>query len=269
LAEAIHQNGITRHGPFHTISATRLADHEIGDLVPGPTGIASGQHSDGESDAGTVLVDEVGRLPPRVQEKLADFLKSSGIPASASNRPSQRIIATSSDDLAAAAREGAFRDDLWQMLKAREIRIPPLRERRRDIPLLIAFFLRRAGRDSLALDPELRRRLESYHWPANVQELRICLEGMAALARGDMLTTSDLPSGMLSDEARQGRDAIVIPPDTPLEVLERAAVEQSLRRHGGNRTRAAKSLGISVRTLQRKLKAWAAEATSDEPGDPQ
>ncbi|MEX0820133.1 MAG: helix-turn-helix domain-containing protein, partial [Pirellulaceae bacterium] len=113
-----------------------------------------------------------------------------------------------------------------------------------------------------ALSPELKAHLEMHDWPGNVRQLRNCLESMIVLARGDTLTMDDLPAMIENGVPTTGQ--VAIPAGTKLEELEHEAVEQALERHDGNRTHAAKSLGISVRTLQRKLKAW---GINEERGD--
>jgi hypothetical protein len=138
------------------------------------------------------------------------------------------------------------------------LQLPALRERREDILLLVDHFLRdlaqRLGRPVLSIAGPLREFLETYDWPGNIRQLRNALESMAVLASGDRLTLDDLPA-TLHDLSRRN-DNLNIPPGMSLEDLQREAAEQALAQHQGNRTHAAAALGISVRTLQRKLKAW-------------
>jgi DNA-binding NtrC family response regulator len=141
------------------------------------------------------------------------------------------------------------------------IHLPALRERPEDIPLLAAHFLKQFseahGKGEIDLDPGLLHFLSTYEWPGNVRQLRNCLESMVVLARGNLLTMEDLPATLDSDPLiANGRLA---PAGKSLRDLQRVAVEQALAEHSGNRTRAAEALGISVRTLQRKLKAWGME----------
>jgi DNA-binding NtrC family response regulator len=143
-----------------------------------------------------------------------------------------------------------------------------LRERREDIRLLIDHFLKSlcaaAERPLISVAPELAHFLESYEWPGNVRQLRNCLESMVVLATGSTLTLDDLPATV--ESAGDGDSNVDIPAGTTLESLERAAVEQALADCNGNRTRAARSLGISVRTLQRKLKQWGHSETAEQNG---
>ena len=157
------------------------------------------------------------------------------------------------------SREGDFREDLYYRLNVIAIQLPPLRERLDDIPLLVQHFLAEicsaTGKTGIRVSPDLMRFFQEYAWPGNVRQLRNCLESMVVLARDGELTVDDLPA-TIEDVAGLPSREVEIPAGTTLEEVERAAVEQALDEHRGNRTHAARSLGISVRTLQRKLKAW-------------
>lgn len=154
---------------------------------------------------------------------------------------------------------GEFREDLYYRLNVITIQLPPLRERRDDIPLLTQHFLDEmcaaTGKRNVELSPELEAFFQGFDWPGNVRQLRNCLESMVVLAHEDTLTMHDLPA-TIGDESDGEASDVDIPSGTTLEELERAAVEQALAEHQGNRTHAAEALGISVRTLQRKLKNW-------------
>ena len=169
------------------------------------------------------------------------------------------MIATTSrglDELMAARK---LRDDLYYRLNLLAIDLPPLRERRSDIPLLVNHFLeeccRANARKKPRLSADLLQFMEQFAWPGNVRQLRHAVESMVVMAQGDFLTLEDLPShlaqsGAADETSAASREA------TTLENLEKAAVLQALERTQGNRTHAAGLLGISIRTLQRKLKAW-------------
>jgi DNA-binding NtrC family response regulator len=154
-------------------------------------------------------------------------------------------------------RDGDFREDLYYRLNVVNLHLPPLRERREDIPLLLSHFLQElcktANRPLLKVDPALKEYLETHDWPGNVRQMRNCLESMVVLAAGDTLSMKDVPATLQQEFKTAGR--VVIPPNTSLDDVEREAIEQALEQHDGNRTHAAEALGISVRTLQRKLKA--------------
>jgi DNA-binding NtrC family response regulator len=166
-------------------------------------------------------------------------------------------VAATSRNLEQMVREQEFREDLYYRLNVVNLRLPPLRERAEDIPLLVEHLLRelaeQVNRPPLSLDKDVRAFLEKYDWPGNVRQLRNALESMVVLAAGDQLTIEDLPA-TLHDAPSCGSD-VSIPPGMSLDDIERKVIEQALAQHDGNRTHAAEALGISVRTLQRKLKA--------------
>ncbi len=155
--------------------------------------------------------------------------------------------------------KGDFREDLYYLLDVIALRLPPLRKRAEDIPFLVEQCLAEScatlGRPMPSLDGELANLLMRYSWPGNVRQLRNVVESMVMLAKGRELTIADLPFDLRLDVPE--RDAAnVLAEGNALEVLERRAILDTLEQYHGNRTRAADALGISVRTLQRKLKAW-------------
>jgi DNA-binding NtrC family response regulator len=155
--------------------------------------------------------------------------------------------------------EGTFRSDLFYRLNVVTIEVPPLRDRRDDIPLLIDHYVRtiarQLGKPVPELSADLLALLCNHDWPGNVRELRNSLESMLVLSRGDRLTLDDLPAGFAASEtleaARTAGDE-----ESRLDSLEKSVILQTLKRFDGNRTRTAMELGISVRTLQRRLKSW-------------
>jgi transcriptional regulator with PAS, ATPase and Fis domain len=156
-------------------------------------------------------------------------------------------------------RDGEFREELYYRLNVVSIALPPLRDRPEDIGPLIEHFLgelsREYDRPAPSLNAELLSFLESYHWPGNVRQLRNCVESMFVLADSSTLTIDDLPDTICTEQPRNvGR--VEFPEGFTLRDVERAVVHQTLDRYRDNRTQAAKSLGISVRTLQRRLKKW-------------
>jgi DNA-binding NtrC family response regulator len=154
--------------------------------------------------------------------------------------------------------EGKFRSDLFYRLNVVTIEVPPLRERREDIPLLADHYIRTIARTLGKPVPELSSDLLAflcnYDWPGNVRELRNCLESMLVLSRGDRLMLEDLPAGFSAPSEDSLRTAAE--DESRLDSLEKSVILQTLKRFDGNRTRTAMELGISVRTLQRRLKSW-------------
>ena len=262
VAEAIHRQSRRRREPLVIVSAASMAEP---DLEKELFGSVVDQGHGGQflsAGCGTLVIDEVGALGPVVQAKLLRVLETSRVTpfGTYETRPIRaRLIAASSRDLEEMVERGQFREDLFDRLRVLCIKLPPLRHRREDIPRLVAHLLRQSrggcGKAEMHPDAELMRFLQSYPWPGNVRQLRHCLEHMVRHADGNVLTVEYLPSPAQPHCATTLADAPVEQANT-LADLERMAVIRTLQKHGGNRTRAAASLGISVRTLQRKLKKW-------------
>lgn len=267
LAEAIHQNSPRKHGPFVTVNMAAVPEHLVESELFGHargafTGATEPRVGRFEAaDGGTIFIDEIGDFALDSQAKLLRVLESRVVTPIGRNdgrRVNVRVVAATSRKLESMVESQQFREDLYYRLNVVSLHLPPLRERRDDISLLINHFLldlcESLGRDPLTLSNELRQVLETHEWPGNIRQLRNCLESMVVLARNSTLTLDDLPSTV--DHGPSSQHDIQIPDGTTLHELEREAVEQALERFDGNRTHAARSLGISVRTLQRKLKAW-------------
>ncbi len=268
IAEAIHQNSPRKSGPFVVVNMAAVPEHLVESELFGHTrGAFTGATESriGRFEAandGTLFIDEIGDFKLESQAKLLRVLESHRVTPVGSNIDREvnvRVVAATSRPLEKLVQEGLFREDLYYRLNVINLQLPPLRDRREDIPLLLHHFMQslceQVGRETITLDPELKRYLETHDWPGNVRQLRNCLESMVVLARSDVLTMADLPATMSSGVNPCGHH-VAIPPGTKLEDLEREAVEQALEQHNGNRTHAARALGISVRTLQRKRKAW-------------
>jgi len=208
-----------------------------------------------------LFIDEIGDFALTSQAKLLRVLENRVVTPIGSNADREvdvRVVAATSRNLEELVHDGEFREDLYYRLNVINLRLPPLRERRGDIPLLVNHFLKElcnaAERPLLSLDPKLARFFQTHPWPGNVRQLRNCLESMVVMAQGTTLTIEDLPASI--DETTTPAEDLEVPFGITLEDLEKAAVEQMLEKCDGNRTRAAEELGISVRTLQRRLKAW-------------
>ncbi len=267
IAEAIHQNSPRRGHPFVTVNMAavpaHLAESELFGHVKGSfTGATESRIGRFEAaNRGTIFIDEIGDFAWESQAKLLRVLENRTVTPIGSNDDREvdaRVVAATSRDVDAMVADGQFREDLYYRLNVVNLQLPPLRERREDILLLVDHFLRdlaqRLGRPVLSIAAPLREFLETYDWPGNIRQLRNALESMAVLASGDQLTLDDLPA-TLHDSCLRNNN-LSIPPGMSLEDLQREAAEQMLAKHKGNRTHAAAALGISVRTLQRKLKAW-------------
>jgi DNA-binding NtrC family response regulator len=213
---------------------------------------------------GTLFIDEIGDFALSSQAKLLRVLENHVVTPIGSNDDREvdvRAVAATSRNIENMVREHLFREDLYYRLNVVTIRLPPLRERPEDIPLLVAHFLKTFteahNKPGLEMDAALMQYLQSFAWPGNVRQLRNTMESMVVLASGPRLTLDCLPATLAVDPLLD--DGRVTISTTSLVDLQRAAVEKALADCNGHRTRAAESLGISVRTLQRKLKAWGLE----------
>ena len=275
IAEAIHHNSPRKDGAFVTINMAAVPEHLVeselfGHIKGSFTGATESRLGRFEvANKGTLFIDEIGDFKLESQAKLLRVLENRVVTPIGSNDDREvnvRVVAATSRNLEQMVRDGGFREDLYYRLNVVNLHLPPLRERRDDIPMLVAHFLRQQcaelQREPFELDPELRTFLFNHDWPGNVRQLRNCLESMVVLARSGSLTLDDLPTTI--ERGLNISDRVAIPPGTKLEDIEREAVEQALVQHHQNRTHAAAALGISVRTLQRKLRAWGAEEAEDE-----
>jgi DNA-binding NtrC family response regulator len=220
----------------------------------------------GEADGGTLLLDEVGDLAPPAQAKLLRVLQEGEVRPvgeERSRRVDVRVLAATHRDLAALAREGKFREDLYYRLDVVHLHVPPLRERPEDVAVLARHFLARAadrfGVSPLAVPEGLFARLAAHAWPGNVRELENAIEGLVALSPPEGLDLALLPGGA----ARTG-GAGTHPLRDKVEAYERGLVVEALRAARGNRTEAARALGISRVTLHDKLKKYGLGGAADE-----
>jgi DNA-binding NtrC family response regulator len=235
-----------------------------------------------EADRGTLFLDEIGDISPGLQARLLRALQEHEIVPLGSETPVKvdvRIIAATHRDIAALVRAGRFREDLYYRLNVVTLQLPPLRDRKQDIPLLMDHFLReltaRHGRGPLAVDPEAQQRLLAYDWPGNIRELQNVLERALVLAEQDVIGPEHLPA-----EVRPGGGPADLPaPDadraTPvpaasallsLEEIERRHVMRVLEATGGSREEASRILGISRRTLTRMVQRWGLPARRHAAG---
>jgi DNA-binding NtrC family response regulator len=270
IAEALHQNSSRRDGPFVTVNMAAVPEHlveselfgHVKGAFTGAMGARIGRFE--AAHGGTLFIDEIGDFAAASQAKLLRVLENHKITPIGSNDDKQvdvRVVAATSRHLEEMVRTNKFREDLYYRLNVVTIHLPPLCDRPEDIPLLVAHFNRligeQQGRGELEIDPALMHFLETYEWPGNVRQLRNTIESMVVLARGNRLTLDDLPSTIDTDPLLD--HTRIVTGGKSLRDLQRAAVEKALAEFNGNRTRTAEALGISVRTLQRKLKTWGME----------
>jgi DNA-binding NtrC family response regulator len=260
VAQAIHENSPAAGYPFVVIDCGALNDtlleselfgHEKGAFT-GAVGRKQGLLE--AACGGSVFLDEIGNISDAMQMKLLRVIQEQQVTRVGSVRPSRidvRFIAASNRDLEQMIEQGEFRADLYHRLNVVKIMPPPLRERKEDIPSLVEHFVARFAaeyhRDVTGFDEESMRRMVAYHWPGNVRELRNVVEKHVALADDRVLRLEDFSAPRPAPDG--GIDA-----DHPtLAELERRYLDKVLDRFGGNRTQAAKALGIDKSTLWRKL----------------
>jgi DNA-binding NtrC family response regulator len=231
-----------------------------------------------EADGGTLLLDEISEMEPRLQAKLLRALQEREIDRVGGSRPVKvdiRLIATSNRDLPAEVSAGSFREDLYFRLNVVQLELPPLRERLADLPPLSRLFIERYSKANnvpvKALHDEALGRLRNHSWPGNVRELENCMHRAVLLSRGDMIgpeaiVLPDVGTASPTFEGATGDRPSVLVGKSVAEVEKRLIVE-TLAHTLGNRTRAATILGISIRTLRNKLKQYSDEGVPiPQPG---
>jgi DNA-binding NtrC family response regulator len=209
------------------------------------------------ANEGTLFLDEIGEIDQNIQIKLLRVIqerKFERVGGEALVEVDVRIVAATNKDLKAEIEKGYFREDLYFRLNVVNIEVPPLRQRKEDLPLLITSFLREFASENNknieGIDNKARARLYSYDWPGNVRELRNCLESAVVMARGPLIAVEDLPPG-LQDKSDEGW--IRIPVGTSMEESEKIIIRDTLSLYRGNKTRASEVLGLGRKTLHRKL----------------
>ncbi len=271
VAQALHHNSLRKKGPFVAVNVAAvpgtLVESELFGHVRGAfTGATDRRIGRFEqADGGTLFIDEIGDFELGLQAKLLRVLETltvTPVGGHEDRKVDVRVVAATSRDIRKMVEEGKFREDLYYRLHVVTILLPPLRERPDDIPILVEHFLKEISEQKHTppkrISPEVMRRFQQYRWQGNVRELRNTLESMMVLAEGDMLTERDLPD-RIAGGAMPTTNAQEIPTGLTMEELERLAITKALDQFGGNRTHAANRLGISVRTLQRKLRQYELE----------
>jgi two-component system, NtrC family, response regulator AtoC len=273
VARALHFRGNLANRPFVAVDCGSLVptliESELFGYEKGAfTGaLRSKQGLLQSADTGTIFLDEVGELPLEMQARLLRFIQEKEVRPVGSNEKVKvdvRIMAATNRDLDAEYKKGTFRKDLYFRLNVVTISLPPLRERRSDIPILAAFFLERlAPGRGVQVSGDAMKALLAYDWPGNVRELENCLERAVALGDERILEVSDLPPSIaqaeVAAEPAESREFSGYPTDlraTDLEDIERATIERVFSQVNGDKALAGKMLGISRATLYRKLKRY-------------
>ncbi len=283
VAHALHNLSARAKGPFVAVHCAALSEqlleselfgHEKGSF----TGAVSRRKGRFElADGGTLFLDEISEIDTPVQVKLLRVLEErcfERVGGSETVEVDIRLVAATNRNLKQYVEEGRFREDLYFRLDVITVDLPPLRQRLEDVPLLIDGFIREfSERNAKTIDgitPDAVAILSSYTWPGNVRELRNTIEKMVVLTRSERLTARDIPVALRSQVDGGGaaplrREGMIAAPDS-LADAERSMISRALQKHNGNRTKAAEELGISRRTLHRKLKQYREDEGEEHSG---
>ena len=270
IAQAIHQASPRAHAAFMPVHCaalpamlleSELFGHERGSFT-GATDRRIGRFE--AADGGTVFLDEIGEIGPEIQVKLLRFMESRSFERIGSTKTltvDVRLVAATNRNLEQMVKDGKFREDLYFRLNVVRITTPPLRERAEDIPVLLEHFIqvysKENGYEAVTIEPGAMRHLQSYPWPGNIRELRNFAENAVVIRRGGKLNEFDLEP-KFRGEAPPPPTLLTATPANPYSVEdnEKRLLKEALMKARGNRTKAAKLLGISRRTLPRKIAQW-------------
>jgi len=267
VANAIHQSSPRVEMPYikvncaalpETLLESELFGHEKGAF----TGALYKKQGRFElADGGTIFLDEIGEMSLPTQTKILRVLQEKEfetVGGTHTIKVDVRVIAATNKDLEGEVKAGRFREDLFYRLNVVPITIPPLRQRKEDIPLLAEHFLRiyteKNRRMIRGFEPDVMSAFVNYEWPGNVRELENIVERTVIMCRGETISSNDLPSFI--GALQRDENGLEMPGATSLREVERVAILRTLRQTGGNRTRAAKILGITRKTLQNKIKEY-------------
>jgi transcriptional regulator with PAS, ATPase and Fis domain len=270
-AQTIHQNSSRRDAPFVTLNCASLAEGVIeSELFGHERGAFTGavQTHKGRfeiADGGSLFLDEVSEMSLATQAKLLHVIEDREFERVGGTRPIKvdvRLIAATNRDLEQQVRNGKFREDLFFRLQVVTVKLPPLRERKQDIPRLVEAFIREFNSEHdkyiIGISRGAMDFLMQYHWPGTVRELKNTIEGMVVLSTsGRMLDVSDLPEHLLRQvETQMPAGDMLLRVGMTMDEIEKIAIEQTLRSVGYDKQKAADILGIGLRTLYRKQKRY-------------
>ncbi len=264
IARFIHSKSSRANGPFVAVNCAAIPEsileaelfgHERGAFT-GATTRREGRFA--RARGGTLFLDEIGELSPAVQVKILRVLQEGEYEpvGGRTEKSDARIVAATNRDLLAEVEAGRFREDLYYRLNVIALTAPPLRARREDIPLLADHFLgvycKKNGRARLSVAPEVLTKLSDYSWPGNVRELENVIERAAVLCTSDVIGLGDLPEA-IAEATAPAPSSLSFPLGTPLAEVEQRLIRETMKYTGGDKSLAAQLLGISTRTIYRKL----------------
>ncbi|HVG33697.1 MAG TPA: sigma-54 dependent transcriptional regulator [Pyrinomonadaceae bacterium] len=283
IARAIHNQSPRAEEMFQAVNCAAINENLLeSELFGHEKGSFTGAHAEKKglfevADRGTLFLDEIAELDIGMQAKLLRALQEREIRRVGGTRPIKidvRVVAATNRDLRAMVSDGRFRDDLYYRINVLSVDVPPLRERRDDIPVLINYFLRKHTRNSShlvrGLAPETRRLLMDYSWPGNVRQLESAIERAILLCETDLIQVEDLPLEVRQESRPTAEGAFKLPPEgIAFEDVERDLIMQAMEQTDYNITKAAKLLGLTFRTLQYRLEKFGIKKPEKERDEEQ
>jgi DNA-binding NtrC family response regulator len=270
IARSIHNQSPRVAEMFQAVNCAAINENLLeSELFGHEKGSFTGAHAEKKglfevADRGTLFLDEIGELDIGMQAKLLRALQEREIRRVGGNRTIKvdvRVVAATNRDLRAMVGDGRFRDDLYYRINVLSVDVPPLRERRDDIPVLIDYFLKKHTRNTSrlvrGLTPETRRMMMDYSWPGNVRQLESAIERAILLCEGDLITVEDMPLEVRQEARPATEGAFKLPPEgISFEDVERSLIIQAMEQTDYNITKSAKLLGLTFRTLQYRLEKF-------------
>ncbi len=271
IAQAIHQNSDRARRPFIAVHCASLASNLLeSELFGHERGAFTGANERRvgrfeAADNGTLFLDEIGEIDASTQVKLLRFLETRSFERLGSVKPIKvdvRLVAATNRDLEKMVKEGTFREDLLYRLNVVKLTMPPLRDRPDDIPVLLNHFIKQFAEENnvpqVEIEPDAMKTLQAYRWPGNIRELRNFAENTVVMKRGGRLSLYDLDHRFIENPQPDQAAVQSMPMSNPLSVEEneKRLLRNALVQAKGNRTQAARLLGMSRRTLHRKLNQW-------------
>ncbi len=260
MARLIHELSPRRDKPFITVNCAAIPESLFeSELFGHVKGAFTGAHKDKKgmfaiADGGSIFLDEIGEMPLQLQAKLLRVLQEKTITPVGGTKPQEvdvRIISATNRNLKDMIKQGTFREDLYYRLNVFELELPPLRERKEDIPELVRFFIQKYSPRPIKISDAAMDKLVKYRWPGNVRELEHTIQRVVTLSRGSVIKASDIDIETVQDLEESGGDL-----QGKIEALERREIIKALENNGWVQTKAAEELGISERVLRYKMKKY-------------
>ncbi len=274
IANAVHNLSPRKDNPLVKVHCAALSENLLeSELFGHEKGAFTGANARKRgrfelAHGGSIFLDEIGEINQNVQIKILRVLQDKRFERVGGEETVEtdvRVIAATNRNLEEEIVKGNFREDLYYRLNVVHIHVPPLRERKDDIPLMVSSFLkefaRENGKDITSIDSRARSALYKYDWPGNIRQLRNCMESAVVMCAGDTLTLDDFPPTISQYTAQ---DLVQIPNGMTLEEAEKIYIQESLAANQGNKSKTAEVLGIGRKTLHRKLEEWGGSAEEEE-----